>query len=187
MAIVPPGPVLDRDRDAGWHRGDDGADQLLGQRGGIEAGVVPAEPHLHGDRHPGGADRRLDQPAGMVEVAHQGRARIAADDPLGRTAHVDVDDPGAGAFGDPNGFPHPVRLAAGKLDDVGLDPGPFGAKLRLHGAADELVGRHHLGYDEACSEALGDASEGDVGHPGQGRKNRPRPDLDGTDLEARFA
>ena len=36
----------------------------------------------------------------------------------GRTTHIDIDDLGAGAFGDPRTFRHPACLAARELNDM---------------------------------------------------------------------
>ena len=123
----------------------------------------------------------------MVEVAHQGRAGIAADHPLGRAAHVDVDDPGAGRLGDPRRLGHPARIAAGELDHMRLDARPFGPQLRLLGALDEFVGRDHLGDDEAGAETLGDPAEGDIRDARQRREDRRRFDPYWTDAEAAHA
>ena len=57
----------------------------------------------------------------MIEIAHQRRAGLAAGDVLGRAAHVDVDDVGAGGLGDPRALGHPVRFAAGELHDMRAD------------------------------------------------------------------
>ena len=54
-----------------------------------------------------------------------------------------------------------------------LDARPFGPQLRLLGALDELVGRHHLGDDEAGAQTLGDPPEGDIGDARQRREDRP--------------
>ena len=116
----------------------------------------------------------------MVEVAHEGRAGIAADHPLGRAAHVDVDDPGAGRLGDAGRLGHPARLAAGELDDMRLDARPLRPQLRLLRTLDQLVGRHHLGNDEAGAQTLDDPAEGDVRDARERREDRrrSRPVLD---------
>ena len=123
----------------------------------------------------------------MVEVAHEGRAGIAADDALGRAAHVDVDDPGAGRFGDARRLRHPARLAAGELDDMRFDARPFRPQLGLLGALDKLVGRNHLGNDEACAQTLDDPAEGDIRDARERREDRRRFDPYWTDAEAAHA
>ena len=77
--------------------------------------MIPAEPHLQRHRHRYGADGRLDQAQRVIEIAHQRRSRFAVRHVTRGTAHVDVDDVGAGGFRDPRAFGHPLRLAAGKL------------------------------------------------------------------------
>ena len=74
----------------------------------VERAIVPAEPHLQRHRHFHRRYRRLDQPQGVVEIAHQRRAGLAAGHVARRTAHVDIDDVGAGGFGDPRALRHPV-------------------------------------------------------------------------------
>ena len=87
----------------------------------IERAVVPAEPHLQRHRHRDRADRRLDQGQRMVEIAHQRRAGLAA-------GHCWAGQPmlmsmmsAPARFGDARALRHPVRLAAGELDDVDAD------------------------------------------------------------------
>jgi hypothetical protein len=91
---------------------------------------VPAEPHLERDRNAHGGDRGFDQPHRAVGIAQQSRARLAGDHVLGGTAHVDVDDVRAGAFGDTRAFGEPARLAAGELHHVQADALAFGAERR---------------------------------------------------------
>ena len=68
--------------------------------------------------------------SGVVEVAHQRRAGIAAGHLLGRAAHVDVDDVGALARGDARGLGHVARLAAGKLHHMDRQAGMADARRR---------------------------------------------------------
>ena len=100
------------------HAGGFGAARQLRR---IERTIVPAEPHLQCHRHFHRSDRRLDQPQGMVEIAHQRRTGLAAGHVARGTAHVDVDDVGAGGLGDPRALRHPVRLAARELNHVRTD------------------------------------------------------------------
>ena len=96
-----------------------------GEVGRVEAGMVPAQAHLHGDRNLDGPAHRRQQACGVVEVAHQRRAGLAAGHGLGRTAHVDVDGVGPVRHGDAGGLGHGLGGAAGELDDVRIDAGPF--------------------------------------------------------------
>ena len=128
------------------------------QLGRVDRGVVPAEPHLQRHRQRRGADRRLDQGQRMVEVAHQRRAGVAARHLLGRAAHVDVDDVGAGVGRGPGALGHPVRLAAGELDDMGAVAGALGPEQRLGVADRQLVSGHHFRDDQPGADRRAPAS-----------------------------
>ena len=67
----------------------------LGDIRGVQRILVPAEAHLQRDRDIDSLHGRLDQRQGVIGIAHQRRAGIAADHLLGRAAHVDLDDIGA--------------------------------------------------------------------------------------------
>ena len=116
---------------AAMHRDEADAGRFGAARklGRIARIVVPAEPHLQRDRHADRADGRVDQGQRMIEIAHQRRAGLLAGHVLGRAAHVDVDDVGAGAFRDARALRHPVRLAAGELHDV--EPQPLAVEPAL--------------------------------------------------------
>ena len=58
---------------------------------------------------------RVDQGQRMIEVAHQRRAGRTVGHVFRRTAHIDVDDVGAGAFRDTRALAHPIGFAAGDL------------------------------------------------------------------------
>ena len=98
--------------------GDQFCAQILGdmrQFGRIEAGMIPAHPHLDGDGHVHRLYRRLDQRGGERQVAHQRAAGVAIDDLLDRAAHVDVDN-GCAAIGiEPGGIGHLPGRTAGQL------------------------------------------------------------------------
>ena len=160
--------------------------RLLGAAGKqrrVERRLVPAEPHLHRDRHGDRVDHRVDQRHGVVEVAHQRRAGIAAGHLLGRAAHVDVDDVGALARRDARGLGHVVGLAAGKLHHVDrqarmADTG--GAALPALG---ELAARHHLGNDQSGAVPIGAQAEGLVGDARHRRQEHPVADFDAADIQ----
>jgi hypothetical protein len=75
----------------------------------------------------------------MIEVAHQRRSRLPVGDVLGRASHVDVDDFGAGAFGNARALRHPVRLAAGELNDMDAGALAFGAQHGVAAAFDQRI------------------------------------------------
>ena len=96
---------------------------------------------------------------GMVEVAHQRRTRLAACHVAGGATHVDVDDVGARGLGDPRAFCHPVRLAAGKLNDVRSAARGLAAEHGHRPPAHEVVAGGHFGNDEPCPQRFGKAAE----------------------------
>ncbi len=140
----------------------------------IDGAIVPAEPHLERDRHRYRADRRLDQRQGMIEIAHQRRARLPAGHLPRRTAHVDVDDRGAGGFGDARALRHPARFAAGELDDVdAAAPALRRAAPRRGGSAASRGARRHFGHDQAGPELGHQAPKRRIGDPRHRRQHRP--------------
>ncbi|GEC16725.1 hypothetical protein NWI01_26170 [Nitrobacter winogradskyi] len=76
----------------------------------------------------------------------------------------------AGRLGDPRGFRHPARLAAGKLNDVRPVTGGFAAKHGHRTPADEIVARGHFGYDERRPQRFGKVPERPVRDPRHRRK-----------------
>ncbi len=93
--------------------------------GRVHAIVVPAEPHLQGDRHLHRRHGRLDQRQRMVEIAHQRRARLPVGHVLGRAAHIDIDDVGAGIL-PRSGRPRPSSAPRSR------QAGPHGSRPRVH-------------------------------------------------------
>ena len=128
-------------------------------------------------------DRGLDQRQGVIEIAHQRGAGLAAGDVAGRTAHVDVDDVGAGGFRDPRALGHPVRLAAGKLNDMRADARGLAAQQRHRAAVDEIVAGGHFGDDETRAKCSGQTPERRVGDARHRRKHDPVGDRDVTNLQ----
>ena len=111
--------------------------------------------------------------SGVIEIAHQRRTGLAAGHVARRTAHVDIDDVGAGGFGDPRALRHPVRLAAGELHDMRADAGRLAAQPRHRPAVDEIVAGGHFGDDEAGAEARGQTSKRRIGDPRHRREKDP--------------
>ncbi len=149
--------------------------------GGVEARLIPPQPHLQRDRDRYGADHRLHQRGGMVEIAHQGRARQLARHLARRAAHIDVDDVGAQLLGRPRALPHPARLAADKLYDERLAVGARSLAPRLEARRRQLLAGDHLGYDQTSPVAQRQPPERGVGDPRHGREQngvgqRVRPD-----------
>ena len=134
------------------HCGDAERAGATGEFGRVERSGRPSRAASSRSPAPCTPRRSLDDAAGVIEIAHQRRAGIAAGDALGRAAHVDVDDVGAGASAS-RGLAHPARVAAGELDDVRGDP-PLGPQARLGRPEHELVRRDHLGDDEPAPKRL---------------------------------
>jgi hypothetical protein len=114
------------------------------QFGCVERAIVPAEPHLQRHRHFHRRDRGFDQLERMIEIAHQRRAGLTAGDMTRRTAHIDIDDVGAGRFRNPCALRHPMRLATRELNDVRSDAGGLAAQKRHRPAVHEFVAGGHL-------------------------------------------
>ena len=96
----------------------------------------------------------------MIEIAHQRRAGLRAGDVLGRAAHVDVDDVGAGAFRDARAFGHPARFASGQLHDVQPEPLAVEPALRVAPAFGQRRTRDHFGDDRAGAQTSSKPAEG---------------------------
>ena len=118
----------------------------------VERAIVPAEPHLQRHRHLHRRYRRLDQSQRVIEIAHQRRTGLAARHMARRTAHIDIDDFGAGGFGDPRAFRHPSGLAARELNDMRTYSGRLASQPRHRPAIDEIVAGGHFGNDESGAQ-----------------------------------
>jgi len=88
----------------------------------------------------------------MVRRLHQRRARSALRDLLGRTAHINVDDPRALRFNHPRGFGHGCRFAPRDLNGSAFDADP---QLRLFARAgstrQQLVTGDHFRHDQTAT------------------------------------
>ena len=114
----------------------------------------------------------------MIEIAHEGRAGQAADHLLGGAAHIDVDDAGTGGLGDAGRLPHPARFAPGELHGHGFFRRlPAGAQNHVFLFTDQILGRDHLGDDEAAALGADGPAERQVGDAGHGSKKN-RLDMD---------
>ncbi len=164
----------------------DGADaERLGARGEIGRvlrGVVPAQPHLQRHRPRRRVHRCGDQAFGQVHVAHQRRAGEPAGHFLGRAAHVDVDEVGAGGLRHPRAPRHPFGAAADELDHGERQAvADRGAAHHVGAAGGEELARHHLGRDIGGAEARGGAAERQVRHAGHRRGQDAAADGDAAD------
>ena len=131
--------------------------------GALRLAVVPAGAHLQRDGHVDGADDRLDQARGVIEVAHQRRAGQLARHLAGRAAHVDVDDVGAQFFRHARPFRHPARLAARQLYDEGSKIPANCAIAHAMAVLDQVLARHHLRDDQAGAQNMRKLAERQVG------------------------
>ena len=130
----------------------------------VEAGAVPAQPHLQRHGHLDRRDHRIDKRHRQIEIAHQRRPTGLARHFARRTAHVDVDDLGAQIDSDPRAFRHPLRLAAGELHHE--RPEAFADCLAQHVSPrpDQLGARHHLRNDQPGAQILRQPAERQVRH-----------------------
>jgi len=140
--------------------------------------------HLHGDGSGGRADHRLHQALGKVGHAHQRRAGIAVDHPLGRAAEIDVDDIGARVLGDPGRGGHPAGVAAGELHHVRQPGRRHQLAAHVVVADAERAAGDHFRDDEAGAIAGGELSHRSVGDAGHGGEKRPIADRLIADAQA---
>ena len=89
----------------------------------------------------------------------------------------------AGRLGDTHAVPHRLRIAAGKLHDVDVEPLAFHAQPRLFGVQERPVAGDHLGHDEARAEAVRQAAERQIGDAGHRREKGPARHRDLSDLQ----
>ena len=111
-----------------------------------------------------GADHGLDQARGVIEVAHQGRARLLAGHLARRAAHVDVDDVGAQSLA-PCARPSAIQRASQPASCMtkGARFAANCAVARAVALADQVLAGHHLGDDQAGAQAMRQAAERQVG------------------------
>ena len=138
--------------------------------GRIHRLVVPAKPHLQGDRNAYRAYRGPDQLERETKVPHQMRPGITIRDLFCRTAHIDVDHRRAGPLRDPGRLRHAIWVATGDLHDVRIDAGAFGFEPVCRIGPGILIRGDHFGDDERSAEATrqpAHAEIGDAGHRGE--------------------
>ena len=118
-----------------------------------------------------GVDRRLDDAERQVGLAHQRRAGIAVRHPLGRAAHVDVDDVARRPPPRP-ARPRAIQRARGRRAGrhATSSPSPSAAQARLFRRRGAALRRRPFGHDEARAEALRRAAERQVGDAGHRRE-----------------
>ena len=138
----------------------------------IEAGFIPAKPHLHRDRDANGANGCSDQVDRMAEVAHERRARQAPRHALGRTTHVDVDEIGTVCLREPRRLRQILRSAPGNLHRMQSPAASSSPNLAFGFAARQTGGRHHFA-DRQRRSLFGSGSPHsgicDAGHWGEER------------------
>jgi hypothetical protein len=161
------------------------------QLGGVVRSVVPAKPHLQRHRNARRLHHCVDQRERVVEIAHQRGAGRAVGHVLRRATHIDVDDGRAGAFRNARALRHPVRLAAGKLNDMqsGTVIGDTPARdvLFLVFVLGERRARGHFRNDEAGAERRRLPAERRVGYAGHRRQQHRIRQFDGTDRKTLHA
>src|SRR5271166_2435408 len=159
--------------------------ELAGQDRRGQRFVVPAQPHLDGDRDRNGPYHGAHQLDGTIDLAEQGRAATAANHLPDRAAHVDIHD----------GCPVRLDPASGLLnlgDDVPvkldrqravLDAG-FGQLQRPAPLLDQRPGVDQVGRRQPkTSTAPHRESEGKARVAGQRSQEEARGNRDLTDRE----
>ena len=118
--------------------------------------VVPAHAELDGKRDGDGGAYSTEDALDGRQVAQQAGAAIAANDALGRTAKVEVDEVEAGVLDDAGGVGEGFGVGAEELRGDGVlivVVGEIALALGLAHAG-EAVGRGELGHDEAAAGLL---------------------------------
>ncbi len=136
----------------------------------IAAAVIPAQPHFQRNRHFDGPHHRFDQTERVIQIAHQRRSGLAVGDVLGGAAHVDIDDRGAGGFRDAGAFGHPMRFAAGELDDVPTATLALDAPLGTALARGKCRTSGHFRDDQTRTQRLDLTPKWGVGDAGHWRQ-----------------
>ena len=163
------------------HHAHPGAFGPLRQFGGVEVAVIPAQPGLQRDRHLHRARHRLDQPQRQVQVAQQGRSAQARRHPLGRAAHVDVDDARPLPFAPARGLGHQRRFAARQLHaGRHFVKAQFRPCPRLGPRPQHLVTGDHLAHYQPRAEPPHQPAERQIGDSRQRSQQDRRMDVDGA-------
>ncbi len=158
----------------------------LGERGGVAAGVVPAEPGLQRDGNVAGFNDRLQNAGRGVEIAHQRAARERAGDAAGGAAHVDVDELGALRRQQPGGLGHRGGIAADELHGEGRALDLLGARAAFRVAFKQAGGGDHFRERERRAASFGGPAHARVGDPGHGREQRAASERELSDPESRL-
>ena len=142
--------------------------------------TAPAE--LGGDRHGHGLDDRLHDAARLFRIFHQ-RSAVAVVDDFGHgTAHVDVDDVGAGMLnGDLSGLCHADRVTAENLYGGGVLAGELlQQRKRLFIVIAQGLGRDQLRNGVTGAQLGTDLAEGHIRYAGHGGQCQAGVDLNGS-------
>ena len=158
--------------------------QHPGQLHGIDAALVPAPTHFHRHRHRAGLHHRLGDAGGPLRVLHQGGAVTVGDHLAHGTAHVDVDEVGAGQLGGhAGGFRHAGGVAAEDLHPGRMLPRPQTQQTAgLAVLIAQGLGADHLGDGKPCPQLPADLAEGQIGDPGHRGQDQPGIHMDAADV-----
>ena len=143
----------------------------------IDGAIVPAEPHLQRHRHLHRGDCGLDQSDGVIKIAHQRRAGLAARHVACRTTHIDIDNFSTRRFRDAGAFGHPPDLTARELNNVRAYSGGLAAQPRHGSSVDEIVAGSHFRDDQSGPQRCGQASKGGIRDTRHWRKKNPVSEL----------
>ena len=158
--------------------------RAAGELGCAQAVLIPAQTHFQGHRQAHRAHHGRNQPLRMIEVAHQGRARLFAGHLSRRATHIDVDDIGTIGRRHTGALGHPVGFTAGKLHDLRGNRSRFQPAPGAVPIAHEVFACHHLGDHPPGTEAVRELAEGQVGDAGHGRQHDVARHRVGTEAKA---
>ena len=151
----------------------------------VQGVVVPAEPHLDGERDGDGVVDCVEDATGKFGFTHERRTGAAAGHILRGAAEVDVDDVGAEGLALACGGGHALGVAAVNLDGDGvLVRVELGHVPGIFDVAGESLGRDELCDGKpAAAEGADGGPEGPVGDALHGGEDDGGVDADGADRE----
>ena len=165
-------------------RGGSGTFADAGKFDGVDIAVVKALAEFDRDGTAGGFDDRFDDAAGKLGIAHERGAIAAFDNFADRTAHVDINDIGAGKLArHRRGLGHDLRLVAEDLDGGGMLVGRHIEKrFRLFVAVTQGLGADHLGDGVGRAFFTAELTKGKVRHARHRGESKGAPDHNSADV-----
>ena len=109
----------------------------------------------------------------MIQIAHQGRPRIASCHSLSRTPHIDIDQSGSSRFSKARCFRHPMGFTTCNLHDVLINAASLCPQPGFFRASDKIIRGNHFGHHKGCPKPTRDPTKNMICHTGHRRQNRP--------------